>query len=230
VSNWVDRKFFHEAYNQEKILLRVTDEVKTLDSIPDISERVSRQVERALHPEHIYLFYRQAEQRHLSLGYSSGGHHTESRIPESFRLLQFMEYQRSAQDFPFPPKTNLPKEEKRWLARLGVNLIVPMSETDGHLSGLLLLGEKKSEQPYTPRDRKLLETLAEQVGIVYEIVRLKGHVYKEQKIKHEVLERFAEKKINLLKECSTCGACFDSSVSLCAHDQSELTLSLVLST
>ncbi len=226
LSNWVDRKFFQEAYNQEKILLRVTEDVKSLDSIPEISERVSREVERALHPEHMYLFYRQEEQRHLSLGYSSGGHHRELRIPESFQLLQFMEYQGGAQDFPFPPKTNLPKEEKRWLARLGVNLIVPMSEMDGHLSGLLLLGEKKSEQPYTPNDRKLLETLAEQVAIVYEIVRLKGHVHKEQKIKHEVLERFAEQKINLLKECPTCGACFDASVALCAYDQSELTLSL----
>jgi hypothetical protein len=226
LGNWVDRRFFHEAYNQEKILLRVTEEVKSLDSIPEISERVSREVERALHPEHLYLFYRQEEQRDLSLGYSSGGHHRELRIPESFRLLQFMEYQGSAQVFPFPPKTNLPKEEKRWLARLGVNLIVPMSETDGHLSGLLLLGEKKSEEPYTPNDRKLLETLAEQVGIVYEIVRLKGHLHKEQKIKHEVLERFAGKKINLLKECPTCGSCFDSSVAICAHDQSELTLSL----
>lgn len=223
---WIDKKFFRERYDQEKILRELIDDIKKLDSMSEITQRVSVQVERALHPEHLYLFYREEEKRDLSLGYSSGGISQELRIPEEFRLLHFMEDLGGAQDFPFPHRNNLPQSEKNWLAGLGVNLIVPMSGTDGHLSGLFLLGEKKSEVSYTTRDREMLETLAAQMAIVFENVRLKKRVAKDRKIRHEVLNRFAGQNINLLKECPTCGACFNSSSLVCAKDQHELTLSL----
>ena len=92
--------------------------------------------------------------------------------------------------------------------------------------GPLFLGEKRSQVPYTARDRELLETLADQIAIVYENARLRERVNRDRKIKREVLARFEGRQINLLKECPTCGACFDSPVQTCAKDGSELTLSL----
>ncbi|MGQ0762912.1 MAG: protein kinase domain-containing protein [Acidobacteriota bacterium] len=226
LSSTIDRKFFREAYDQEKILRDLVHELKKLDSISDVSKLVSDKVEAALHPERIYLFYREEERRDLSLRYSSGGSQSELRIPEEFELLRFVEYQGSAVDFPFPQKTNLPQNEKDWLARLGTNLIVPMTGTDNRLTGLFLLGQKKSEVPYTANDRELLETLANQIAIVYENARLKERVEKDRQIKHEVLARVEQRDINLLKECPRCGSCFDSTARLCVHDESELTLSL----
>jgi len=55
---------------------------------------------------------------------------------------------------------------------------------------------------------------------------LKDRVRREQKIKTEVLSRFDEGNINLLKECPTCGRCFDRGTLECADDNSELTFSL----
>lgn len=226
LSEWVDHKFFREHYRQEKILRELTENVKKLDSIHDVSKQVSHQVEQALHPERIYLFYRKEEKRDLSLCYSSGGTSEELRIPQEFRLLRFMEDQGTAQVFPFPRKNNLPQSEKDWLDRLGTRLIVPMTGTDERLAGLFLLGEKKSEVPYTASDRELLGALADQIAIVYDNIGLKERVDRERKIKREVLARFEDQNINLLKECPTCGACFDSAAQLCTKDKSELTLSL----
>jgi hypothetical protein len=226
LTEWVDRKFFREHYDQEKILRDLIDDVRKSDSMKEMAKLISNRVDSALHPEHIYLFYREEEKRTLSLGYSSGGESRELHIPEEFELLRYMEYQGGALDFPFPQKNNLPQSEKEWLARLGTRLIVPMSGTDNRLAGLFLLGEKKAEVPYTATDRELLETLADQIAIVYENVRLKEHVHRDRKIKQEVLARFEDRKINLLKECPACGACFDSSAQLCPKDHSELTLSL----
>jgi hypothetical protein len=223
---WIDRKFFREVYNQEKILHALIDDVKKLDSISEMSKRVSEQLERAIHPTRTYLFYREEERRDLSLSYTSGGTSHELRIPEEFRLLRFMEDYGSAQDFPFPQKNNLPQSEKEWLAQLETRLIVPMTGTDGRLAGLFLLGDKKSEVPYTATDRQLLEALADQIAIVYENVRLRERVERDRKIKHEVLARFEGRDINLLKECPKCGACFDSTVQICDQDGSELTLTL----
>jgi serine/threonine protein kinase len=80
--------------------------------------------------------------------------------------------------------------------------------------------------PYTATDRQLLEALADQIAVVYENVRLKDRVDRDRRIKHEVLARVEERQINLLKECPSCGSCFDSSQQFCVHDRSELTLSL----
>jgi len=228
LNDWIDRKFFREEYNQETILRGLIEEVKKHDSLPEMSRLVSQKVESALHPKRIYLFYREEEMSDLSLGYSSGGTSEGLRIPEEFRLLRLMEGHAAAQEFPLPQKNNLPDGEKEWLAGLGTRLIVPLVGTDNRLAGLFLLGEKKSEVPYTARDRHLLEALAGQIALVYENSRLKERVNRERKIKQEVLGRFEEGHVNLMKECPRCGTCFDSSMLSCTRDGSELTFSMPL--
>ena len=225
LNNWIDRKFFREQYNQEQILSGLIEDVKRFDSVPEMSRLVSRKVESALHPERIYLFYRGEESGDLSLGYSSEVASQGLRIPEEFRILRVMEGEAGAQEFPFPQKNILTSVEEEWLTALGTRLIVPLAGTD-RLQGLFLLGEKRSEVPYTTNDRNLLESLAGQVALVYENAQLKERVERERKIKHEVLGRFEEQNINLLKECPRCGACFDSSAVTCVKDGSELTLSM----
>jgi tRNA A-37 threonylcarbamoyl transferase component Bud32 len=186
LSEWLDRRFFREAYQQDKILRELTEEVRRLDSIMEMARRVSQKVDAALHPERLYLFYREEGRRDLSLGYSSasssGGSSLDLRIPAEFELLRFLEFQGGAQNFPFPAKTRLPSQEKKWLASLGASLIVPMSGTDDRLNGLLVLGPKKSETPYTGGDRQLLEMLADQIALVYENAQLKERVAKDRRV------------------------------------------------
>ena len=222
----IDRKFFREAYNQERILLGLIDEIKEVNSISEISKLVSNEIDSALHPHNIYAFYREEERRDLTLGYSSGGTSQVVHIPERSYLLRTVERLASVQEYPFSHDADLPPKEKEWLDQLEINLIVPMCGTDQRPIGLLLLGEKKSEEPYSATDRRLLQAIAREMAIVYENTLLKARVGKEQKIKREVLARFEEQNINLVKECPTCGACFDSSVDMCDKDASELSLSL----
>ena len=226
LSHWIDRRFFREAYDKERILLNLIDQIKELDSMPELSRMVSKEVEAALHPERVYVFYKGDDRHDLTLGYSSRGRSQDLRIAEESELLHWMRRQHGAQDFPPPPHNSLPEHASAWLAQLDVNLIVPMSGADDRLTGLLLLGEKKSEEPYTSNDRRLLEAIASQMAVVYENVWLKEQAAKERKIKHEVLARFEEQQINLVKECPACGACYDSESDVCAKDQRELTLSL----
>src|SRR5581483_1624162 len=168
LSHWIDRRFFREAYNQEQILLNLIEKIKELDSMPALSQLVSKEIEAAMHPERLYFFYRGEPRHDLTLGYSSAGQSHDLRITEASGLLRSMERQRRAQDFPLPPHSGLSEDEHAWLNLLGVTLIVPMSGTDGRLAGLLLLGEKKSEVPYTPDDRRLLQAITAQMAVVYE--------------------------------------------------------------
>ncbi len=226
LQDWIDHRFFREAYQQDKILRELSEEVRGLDSMSEMSRLVSRKVDEALHPESIYLFYREEDTRDLSLSYSTSNSGEELHIPEEYELLRAMERHGKSLEFPFPPKLKLPAEEMNWLSSMGTSLIVPMNGAEHRLAGLLLLGPKKSDSPYSGSDRQLLDSLANQIAIVYENVRLKDRVARERRIQHEVLARVEERKINLLKECPRCGRCYDSSEKSCADDQSELWLSL----
>jgi hypothetical protein len=54
-------------------------------------------------------------------------------------------------------------QEVRWFKSHGISLVVPMMDASDRLAGALLLGEKKSEEPYSDGDRYLLDTVARQV-------------------------------------------------------------------
>lgn len=85
----VDRRFFHEAWDQERILLALIEDIRGAGTMPEISRLVSRELEAALHPASIHVCYRAGDANELTLGYSSDGAQ-QLRIPESYQLLRLM--------------------------------------------------------------------------------------------------------------------------------------------
>ena len=230
LNEWIDRRFFREQYNQERLLYELIEDVKESDSMPKLSRLVSSRIQSALHPTSVYLFYRDDEhQSDFSLGYTTSGADENSanlKLTADSPLLRFMQQTRSSIEFPTSRTDDLPTREKRWLRVTGANLLVPMHGSDGRLAGIFSLGEKMSQIPYTRRDKELLETLANQIALVHENLSLKDRMRREQQIKTEVLSRFNEGNINLLKECPRCGKCYDRTTEKCTDDNSELTFSL----
>jgi len=228
-SDWIDRRFFREQYDQEKILRELTEAVKESDSLPKLSRMVSSKIQAALHPSDVYLFFQEERNSDFSLGYTTSDASENSanlKLTANSPLLRFMQQERGAIEFPTRQTDDLPNREKRWLREINSNLLVPMHGSDGKLAGIFSLGEKMSQIPYTQRDKELLGTLANQIALVHEILGLKDRVRREQRIKTEVLSRFDEADINLLKECPACGRCFDRNVLKCTDDDSNLTFTL----
>lgn len=89
-----------------------------------------------------------------------------------------------------------------------------------------MLGEKKSEEPYTKSDRNLLQSIAGQIAVVSDNLSLRERAARDQRVRTEVLAHLEEQQILLLKECPACGACFDSTLERCSNDGAELTLTL----
>jgi protein kinase-like protein/PDZ domain-containing protein/GAF domain-containing protein len=214
-----------EAASQERILLSLTDEVQRVTSIADVSRVVSTDLHEAFHPKGTHVFYRQRHSRDLTLGHSTGVAPREEQIPENSMLLRLVEAYGKAVDYP-EDLAGLPPSEHAWLDRLSARLIVPLIGRDHRLLGLLVLGEKKSEEPYTPRDRKLLQALTNQIALVYENARLKDRVEQSQKVQREVLARLGEQEMHLVHECPTCGRCYDATEETCSVDGSELSPSI----
>ena len=221
----IDRRFFREAYDEEQVLLSLADDIRARDSLTDLSRLVSDRLGATLHPERLHLVYRSLEGRDFSLEYSSGGSSAGLRIPEDAALVRVMEARAAALE-PGPEDAALPAEEREWLSRLAVRLVVPMLTAEGRLVGMILLGEKKSEVPYGVEDRRLLQALAAQIAVLYENTALKRRVAREEQSRREVLSRLARDEFNVVKECPQCGTCCDAAVETCPADGSPLVLTI----
>src|SRR6185436_14898209 len=79
---------------------------------------------------------------------------------------------------------------------------------------------------YSETDRRLLEGVATQIGLVYENQHLRERVLREADVRRDVLGRLDQRGVSLLKECPTCGACNDSTTDRCEEDGAELILTL----
>ena len=83
-----------------------------------------------------------------------------------------------------------------------------------------------SDEPYSATDRRLLEGIAAQIGLVYENQHLRERVRMDADVRCDVLGRIEDRGVSLLKECRACGACYDSTTERCEEDGAELMLTL----
>ena len=222
---WLDRRFFREAYQREQVLFSLLDDVRSRDSLPDLSRLVSERVAAALHPERLYVVFHSLEGRDFAVQYSSGGDSAGPRLSEDSSIVRLLSSRPRAQEIPKDGPA-LPEDEREWLRHLGVRLGVPVHAGEGRLVGLMLLGEKKSEEAYTREDCQFLESVAAQMGIVYENTALRARVEREETMRRQVLARLERDRVNVVKECPRCGTCYDSSEERCPRDDGELVMNL----
>ena len=226
LTHWVDRRFFREAYDRQRILVELIDNVENLETASGVSKLVSHELEAAFHPQCLFVWFREGDRQNLTLSYSSGGLIHAVELSPGSPLLQLVERASSIVELPLSDDHALPRAERAWLDEAGVRLMVPMIGTERHLAGLLMLGDKKSEEPYSSDDERLLLAIARQIALARDSVRLKDRVDQDRRLRHDVLAHLATNSFNVLKECPTCGVCYDAGAAVCPTDGSELTLSL----
>ena len=202
----LDRRFFREAYQQEQVLVHLMDEVRQHDSLAAIAKLVGTRIDAVLHPTALHVFYRVDErsgrfERHSSSDNSIAG------LPASF-------------------DGRIEDIERQWLERSASHLAVPITGSGDRVVGVLLLGERKSDEPYSATDRRLLQGIASQIGLVYENQHLKERVRHDADVRRDVLARLEDRSVSLLKECPVCGRCYDGATERCDADGAEVALTL----
>jgi GAF domain-containing protein len=226
IGAWLDRRFFREQYDREQLLVGLLDEVGGVDSIAELSRLVSEKLEQALHPKAKYLWYRDPHES--AVASSSNPDLSPPDFPAG-AWVSWLEAHAEASELPLPAAARVTDAERRWFALRRVRLVVPIMDSGDRLVGVLLLGDKKSEEPYTANDRRLLQAVAKQTAAARENLLLRAKVSEEQRIRHDVLARLGGAVSHLLKECPACGTCFEGEATHCSHDGQPLTLSLPIS-
>lgn len=168
----LDRHFFREEYDARRILLDLADRCATAPTVDALLALVGVEIDRALHvdsvtvlvatPDAAVLRSPDGRIRPLSLKSNLASLVRGDTAP----LMVDLERGDSA-------LRRLPEEERNWLADAGFELVVPLRSTDGALAGLIGLGAKRSEMPFTHEDRLLLEAIASSAALNIENRRLR---------------------------------------------------------
>jgi phosphoserine phosphatase RsbU/P len=99
-------------------------------------------------------------------------------------VRQLVESQEPTRVYPDDPdswlyrRPGMTDEERRQIEQLGAELLLPLSVRD-HLLGFISLGQKRSEEPYSGSDLRLLKSVAMQTGLALENSRLAATVARE---------------------------------------------------
>ena len=220
---WLDRKFFRTAYQQEQVLAELVEHIKGAESEQELYLILAREIELAFPMDGFHILMRNQQSSGLVIVYSR---YTD-------RAAKFRDYinqdWNSVSSASVRTLFHFDDQSKSGIARYPQyqeHLLVPVNDKAIGSKGVLLLGPKRSDEPYTTKDRELLKTIASQIGIMCEMLHLKRIVRDEGKVKAEVLGHLARQRFELLMECPDCGLCFTSNESECSRDGARLSLTL----
>jgi phosphoserine phosphatase RsbU/P len=215
---WVDRRFFREAYEADAILSELASRVRTMVETGPLLETVATRIADSLHVPRIAILLNEAGtfRPAFALGYP---HPPDAAIPiDGLTAKRLQKQQHALVDLDGADSwTQLTEAgERASLERLQPELLLPLT-LNQTLLGIMSLGPKQSEEPYSPSDIRLLDSVAVQTGLALENGRLTDAIKKEVaarekqrrelEIAHEVQERLFPQDYTPIAGIEYAGAC-----------------------
>jgi tRNA A-37 threonylcarbamoyl transferase component Bud32 len=190
----IDRRFFRDARDRERILLELASEIGRTETIEDAVALAEHALDASLHPST------------ARVGLYDGGRPFPADLPTI--------------DTPMLRRLEAGEEIQSDHAEIAI--VVPILNRDRRLIGTMSLGSKRSEEPYSANDRQLLRAMALQIAMAVENAALRREVGDERRIRHEVLSRLDRNAVHVIRECPRCGTVFDHDAEICPEDHSAL--------
>jgi hypothetical protein len=228
----LDRRFFREQYDSRRILNELADRCRKAATVDELVSLVCREVDRALHLDYVTVLLatpdgsvlRSPDGRIRPLSPSSGLAFLAKG--DTAPLLVDLENDDST-------LRRLPEEERTWLVDSGFGLLVPLNAGDGSLQGLIGLGHKLSELPFSREDRLLLEAIGASVSLTVENRRLRDSASSAAKQARPVTPQ-PDRRVDDTRpamECEGCGRVYppDTAVCDCGADLDPSLVPFVLS-
>jgi len=175
---WVDKVFYRNRYDYLKELEQFIREAHDIADFKELGATVVRLAGGALCARNACLLLTLEEDGGLVVVSTVGLDNPPSGTVlrnESIIAKWFRSHEEtiSSNEFDIIPELqSIARTEKQNLARLMPELYVPIRTRRGELPGLLVLGEKLSQQPYSLEDRRLLSTVSHQIAVTLENARL----------------------------------------------------------
>lgn len=222
----LDRRFFREQYDARRLLLHVVSIIRGGSDMLALSRAALDEIDRALHPKHLSLWQIDPGGEALHRGFARDDHERRevAALPVTSTLATLL----STDDDPLDVHSRatrtllqrLPEAEREWLAAARAYLIVPLL-IEKRLVGVMVLGERKSEEPYSREDRELLRMLGAQLALTLDYTRLKQSpslVWSPSTGSAPIHLHLSD----VLQLCPRCGRCYAPEETKCEADAQTL--------
>ena len=219
---WVDRRFFRENYDAEHVLTELSEQVRSMIEPGSLLETVAARISETLHVPQVAVllggagFFRPA----FAMGYASL---PTVAFPSKTGTAMILKSQKEParvylndRDSWLYREQGISDEERSKLATLQSELLLPLAVRD-KLLGFISLGPKRSEEPYTGSDVRLLKSVAAQTGLALENANLlqtiadevaqRERMNREVEIAREVQERLFPQKLPVIAGLDYAGHC-----------------------
>lgn len=216
---WIDKRFFREAYNAEMILSELSDDVRTMVETRPLLETVAGRISESLHVPQVSLLLKNGSNYMpaYSLGFDTEPAVSLSGDSKSIRKLSTNQHIVLYDDMTEVTSTpTMSLNDRDQLRELNSQILLPVA-VKNQLSGIISLSPKRSEEPYTASDLRLLRSVASQTGLALENSRLteafareaaqKERLNAEVEIAREVQERLFPQELPKVKGLDYFGAC-----------------------
>ncbi len=196
--NFVDRLFYRDRYNYLQALQQFSQKAQNVINLKELSSTLTQLVSGALHSSSVCLLLPSESENGLITVSSTGLNNPPSGVVLRSRslLIKWLKLQQrilSSEEFDIVPQLqSLSLREKNNLEQMEAKLYVPIPTAPAQLSGILVLGQKLSQQSYSSEDEQLLTALSSQMAIALENARLYAASQQEvaeRKQTEEALER-----------------------------------------
>jgi sigma-B regulation protein RsbU (phosphoserine phosphatase) len=181
---WIDRRFFREAVDAERILADLGEHVRSIADRHDLLQTVSVKIGEALHIPKVAAFVRGEggfmpafatgyEGGALALEFGNAGVLTCCIAALEKPQTVYLDDKRS-----WLAREKIPEEDAKKLRNLHSEVLIPL-RTKTAVEGFLSLGPKSSEAAYSPSDLQLLQSVAQQTALALDNSRLVEQVAAE---------------------------------------------------
>src|SRR5579872_370199 len=188
VTRRLDRAFFRSSYDARLILEDLAAQSRTAFTRTDLAALLSGHIRQALHPSGLVIYLAGEEENLVA---QEGPPELQSLSPDA-SLLRMLAQQ--GHPWEVPPG---PEGEKMvaMLQPLQPECLVPILGREGRLLGLLVLGSRLSDEPYSREDKRLLASVAGQAGISIENIKLA-----KQMVESMEAERRATQELEIARQ------------------------------
>ncbi|MDX6462503.1 MAG: phosphoserine phosphatase RsbU/P, partial [Acidobacteriaceae bacterium] len=174
LSAWIDRKFFREVYSTEQVLSELSEQAGRFTETRPLLETITRRIADTLHVSQIGVLLQCAGGYCLEQSIGAAVDRGVS-LPATFLAIRKLR----SEKIPLTVYYDNPDGwlmlasdiEQEVLKRLSAEVLLPLPGRKD-LVGVIALGPKRSEAPYSRSDLTLLRSVAIQTGLAIENSRL----------------------------------------------------------
>jgi sigma-B regulation protein RsbU (phosphoserine phosphatase) len=170
LSLWLDRRFFREAYSVDQVLVELSEQARSFTETEPLLQTIIERISQTLHVERIAVLLRRGH--FFRLQYAHGIPNTvDVSLAENSSTIRALGLSSGPKqvylEHPEPWLQLAGPAEISVLNQLEAELLLPLPGRS-RLIGVMALGPKLSEEPYSRSDQQLLSSVALQTGLAIE--------------------------------------------------------------